>query len=822
MSATYRHTVRLGCRACVAVLCLFAPAAALGLEPTLWFTDPEQLVAGGAPVDFGNHAATRFVDWNHDGLLDVLVGGGDGRVWIIVNAGTPTAPSFLAPAWVQSAGGGVRAGSGYTGACFADVTGDGLEDLLVAEGTMNPDMVRLYRNVGSPAAPAFGYYEWLMAPSQPVKLPGDANGRLDVGDFDGDGLADVLAGEFEGYVSFLRNIGSATSPRFDTGTHVQADFVEIHAPYNTHPRVYDVNQDGTADLGCGYNWGNVFAWIAEERQPAHAPRLSRPFYVYDPHGVPLDLRPLNGDDSTPDWGDLDGDGLLDIISGGINGKIWLMYGIPPATRLARIDEIMEQYRDTLAQTLNDDAAIRQELFGLHHSLREFAGEFLRGAPRQVYANWYHDHVLAYPEFFTKHTLETSGYLPWLAAQVQVNLLEMGPATTEHRAWVADTIGLTGRQHDITATLGTLFVDNDRADAAQEDVVYNCLSALPRDAWSASFISIADHLGFYRPAECDLQAKAGVNIFGFNVGAWQENEFPPDIEPGYTDLFLIGLAHEINHLVDQVAGHDAWLSSRRADLLARAGYDDMQYLRSQVGAAFFQQNPQEFVASIANEWFASSWHTFELARSRFDRGWREPMNQFLFFAEIYSISDNYGHTSLYVGDTAGNIQRTREMVLRNYPGRRIDLLYMGSDEIHFTLDDTGNVLAYEILPANRDLDPVPDAEDCAPLDPETWAVPIEVWDLHFYADRVTMSWQRLSAQAGWSVMYDVLRGLPDELPVGAGPGEQCRPTTNDYCYEYDVPAAGSGFWYIVRGRNSCGSGTFGLASSGAERTSAACP
>nr|MBP7149803.1 VCBS repeat-containing protein [Acidobacteriota bacterium] len=239
----------------IALLLLLLPSAAVALEPTLWFTDPEQLVAAGVPVNLGNHAATRFVDWDDDGLLDVLVGGGDGYVYIVVNIGTATEPSFAAPQHVQAAGGFVRAGNGYTGACFVDVTGDGLKDLLVAEGTLTPDQVRLYRNVGAPGAPSFGYYEWLMGPSQPVRLPGDANGRLDVGDYDADGLADLVSGEFDGYVSFLRNVGSETEPRFAAGVHIRAGGGEIHLPYNTHPRIFDVNQDGTADLGCGYNWG---------------------------------------------------------------------------------------------------------------------------------------------------------------------------------------------------------------------------------------------------------------------------------------------------------------------------------------------------------------------------------------------------------------------------------------------------------------------------------------------------------------------------------------------------------------------------------------
>nr|MBP7149238.1 hypothetical protein [Acidobacteriota bacterium] len=38
---------------------------------------------------------------------------------------------------------------------------------------------------------------------------------------------------------------------------------------------------------------------------------------------------------------------------------------------------------------------------------------------------------------------------------------------------------------------------------------------------------------------------------------------------------------------------------------------------------------------------------------------------------------------------------------------------------------------------------------------------------------------------------------------------------------ELPAAGHGFWYLYRGRNSCGTGTYGFATGGAERIGAPC-
>ena len=66
----------------------------------------------------------------------------------------------------------------------------------------------------------------------------------------------------------------------------------------------------------------------------------------------------------------------------------------------------------------------------------------------------------------------------------------------------------------------------------------------------------------------------------------------------------------------------------------------------------------------------------------------------------------------------------------------------------------------------------------------------------------------------------LSGLPvTESSEAAcmGPG-----TVATFVLDASVPAAGTGRWYLVRGRNSCGAGTYGGATNGVERTSAVCP
>lgn len=86
-------------------------------------------------------------------------------------------------------------------------------------------------------------------------------------------------------------------------------------------------------------------------------------------------------------------------------------------------------------------------------------------------------------------------------------------------------------------------------------------------------------------------------------------------------------------------------------------------------------------------------------------------------------------------------------------------------------------------------------------------------------RSSVSWDpAIETDAGTG--YQVIRGSLASLPVGSAPAtESCladaTPTTT--ILESTVPASGSGFWYLVRARHACGTGTYGD-----ERVSTACP
>jgi N-acetylneuraminic acid mutarotase len=145
-----------------------------------------------------------------------------------------------------------------------------------------------------------------------------------------------------------------------------------------------------------------------------------------------------------------------------------------------------------------------------------------------------------------------------------------------------------------------------------------------------------------------------------------------------------------------------------------------------------------------------------------------------------------------------------------------------------LDGVGDVCdncpaAFNPDQADADHDGVGDACDCAPADPSVWAAPSEVNGLYF-SDRSTLRWGSLVVQAGPGTTYDVVRGDLARIASGGGGSEVCRQAADVYDWTIDptLPASGTGMYYLVRGSNSCGRGSYGFRSGGAERTSGACP
>ena len=98
-------------------------------------------------------------------------------------------------------------------------------------------------------------------------------------------------------------------------------------------------------------------------------------------------------------------------------------------------------------------------------------------------------------------------------------------------------------------------------------------------------------------------------------------------------------------------------------------------------------------------------------------------------------------------------------------------------------------------------------------------PPETQNIAVAADKATYSW----SASTYATQYDVVRGSTEAFPVGPGGGDEvcfdnlAGTSLNDST----IPATGTGFWYLSRGANACGIGTWGNATSG-PRVTTTCP
>lgn len=269
----------------------------------------------------------------------------------------------------------------------------------------------------------------------------------------------------------------------------------------------------------------------------------------------------------------------------------------------------------------------------------------------------------------------------------------------------DTVQLTHARHsDVEATLGlagehaqlwqdhnVLLMDNNGTSAAQRQRINSVLSQVPASLHNLASITVYDFIG--QPPGWLDRPYDGVNIFGINVGGRSENPFPSDVPAHRDDLFSAALGHELMHVIDAyTVQQNAALAARREALLLAAGSDAQNYLRSMFDDELFQSSPQEFIASIGNQWFANSLLTVELGLERFDAGRLDPLNQALFMLEIFSQGAD--HTLFYTSDITGELHSESVPLWRNESGFITGFLFEDS-QYDFVLDATGDVQTYTV-------------------------------------------------------------------------------------------------------------------------------
>lgn len=255
-------------------------------------------------IDVGSESVVSLVDLDGDGDQDMLIGNKidptdltNSKTFRFDNVGSPGNPIF------QEVGEFDLDGAYHNAPAFGDLDADGDLDMIL--GTWRKDL-RLLWNEGSAAEPDF-----VLADSAYLQLTRGSNATPALADMDDDGDLDLFVGESSGALNYYENVGTASEPSFQL---VSDEYQGIDIGRRSFPRPIDADGDGDFDLALGTESnGIVFYRNDGDRTAAVFVEAPSPYPAVE--DLPVFV--------TPAFGDIDGDGDIDLVTGGIGGGIFL-------------------------------------------------------------------------------------------------------------------------------------------------------------------------------------------------------------------------------------------------------------------------------------------------------------------------------------------------------------------------------------------------------------------------------------------------------------------------------------------------------------------
>ena len=234
----------------------------ISLTPSskLEFNNIISIKSEGKEIDLGEYSHPFVVDYNLDGKKDLLIGTYEGKIAIFTNKGTDKTPQFSGYSFLKEKGKDIDVGS-HAAPFMVDYNNDGLSDLLIGN---KEGYLIYYENKGNNHNPLFTS-PIVLKDVNGLDIAVESYSTPLVLDWNHDNKKDIILGSGSGTLSLYLNKGSDSDPLFSPPLPIEAEGTAVNVESFASPFAADINSDGVRDLLIGDGKGDIHVYLGSDR-----------------------------------------------------------------------------------------------------------------------------------------------------------------------------------------------------------------------------------------------------------------------------------------------------------------------------------------------------------------------------------------------------------------------------------------------------------------------------------------------------------------------------------------------------------------------------